>query len=79
MNELKLGIKLLSISSVVFGATLISVAIYSQNYVNSHLSWRSEYNLFYNALLDIGIIPLIISLIFAILGFCYIGKYHKEL
>lgn len=78
MNNLDYGLKFLLISSVIFGSTMISASIYTHIYFNDGVPWNTEYGRFGSALLDIGIFPLVISSIFAIIGFSYMGLYYRS-
>jgi len=76
MNNLDYGLKFLLISSVIFGSTMISASIYTHVYFNDGVPWTIRYGRFGSALLEIGVFPLVISSIFAIIGFLYMGLYY---
>ncbi|UPM52679.1 phosphatase [Gottfriedia acidiceleris] len=66
-------------SMLLFGVTLISASIYSL-YLSQPAGdgWDSNLGVFGTALINIGTIPLILSLVFFIVGIRYVYKGIKE-
>jgi len=71
------GIGILS-SILLLGMTLISASVYSLYLTQPGAGWDSHYGVFGTALTKVGIIPLILSLIFFVIGIRYIIKSINE-
>ena len=64
MKSLWIGLTCLLISSILYGSTMIAAAIYSQLLGSTDgLGWSTEYGIFGTAMLDIGIVPLVLAVI----------------
>jgi hypothetical protein len=70
MNRLLVGLTLLLCSAIIYGATLISAAVYAEN--QKTFGWSSSYGLFGTALKELGTVPIIISILSAITGLLFI-------
>ena len=70
MNRLLVGLTLLLSSAIIYGSTLISAAVYSEN--QKGFGWSSSYGLFGTAIREVGTVPIIISILTAITGLVFI-------
>ena len=77
MNKLDIGFKLLLLSTIIFGATIIAAAIYSNILIHPSQGWSSNYGIYGTAIREIGTMPLIIILALAGLGFIATHFFKK--
>ncbi|MFC0561432.1 phosphatase [Halalkalibacter alkalisediminis] len=78
MNNLNYGLKFSLISSILFSGTMIAAAIYAHTYFNDGVAWITRYGRFGSALYEIGLVPTVVSLTFAIVGLVYIVIHYKK-
>jgi hypothetical protein len=68
MKKLATGLVLILSSSVLYAATLITVAIYSTVLSQEGFGWDSRYGVFGTAFWKVGTVPVVVSTILAIVG-----------
>jgi hypothetical protein len=80
MKKLATGLVLILSSAILYGLTLITAAIYSTVLSKEGFGWDSCYGLFGTAFRKVGIVPLILSIILAVLGigFTWYSLYQNK-
>jgi len=63
-----IGLVLLLSSAIIYSSTLISTSIYSQVIAQEGIGWDSQFDFFGIAFREVGIIPIIIAVLLAIVG-----------
>src|SRR5699024_3889027 len=72
-----IGLILLLSGAVIYGATLISVAIYSQTFVGTGQGWNGEHGVFGTAFREMGIIPTTVAVLLGVIGIIIIRSRTK--
>ncbi|WP_018923040.1 hypothetical protein [Salsuginibacillus kocurii] len=76
MKHLNIGLGFLLFSSIIYGSTLITAAIYS--HVLMERSWNSNLGIFGSAMREVGRFPTIIAILLAIIGIVLVIKSIKK-
>lgn len=68
MKNTNVGLTILLMSAIIYGSALISASVYSQVLVMEGIGWDTRYGIFGTALKQVGIIPIMISILLGIVG-----------
>ncbi|MDR4938161.1 phosphatase [Rossellomorea marisflavi] len=81
MKKLATGLVLILSSSVLYGSTLITAAIYSTVLSQEGFGWDSRYGVFGTAFWKVGTVPVVVSTILAVvgIGLTAFSFYRKKL
>lgn len=79
MKNTNIGLVLLLSSAIIFGSALISVSIYSLTLGGvDGQGWNSNYGVFGTALLKVGTLPLLVTVLLVIAGVVLISRPDRE-
>ncbi len=80
MKKLATGLVLILSSAILYGSTLITAAIYSTVLSKEGFGWDSRYGVFGTAFRRIGTVPLVLSILLAVVGIGFTGYsfYQKK-
>lgn len=78
-----IGLTLLLAGAIIYGSTLIAASVYSQTLVGTEgQGWSSKYGVFGTALIEMGIIPIVIAIVLGVVGIILIipgtGWWQKQ-
>ncbi|MBN8193306.1 phosphatase [Bacillus sp. NTK074B] len=64
MKRLWIGLTCLMVSAILYGSTLIAATVYSGSLMgDGGLGWDSRYGVFGTALMEVGTLPLVLTVI----------------
>ncbi|WP_430489077.1 phosphatase [Rossellomorea marisflavi] len=80
MKKLATGLVLILSSAILYGLTLITAAIYSTVLSKEGFGWDQRYGVFGTAFRRIGTVPLVLSILLAVVGIGFTGYsfYQKK-
>ncbi|PIC98859.1 phosphatase [Sporosarcina sp. P29] len=79
MKNTNIGLVLVLSSALIYGSALISASIYSLTLGGvDGQGWNSNYGVFGTALLKVGFIPLIISILLVITGIRFLVTEDRK-
>lgn len=69
MKNLYVGLTFLLLSSIIYGSTLISASVYSLLLASVNgQGWDTRYGIFGTALREVGTLPIVLSILFGLIG-----------
>ncbi|MEW4305867.1 phosphatase [Rossellomorea marisflavi] len=80
MKKLATGLVLILSSAILYGSTLITASIYSTVISQEGFGWDQRYGVFGTAFRKVGIVPLVLSVLLAVVGIGLTGYsfYQKK-
>lgn len=79
MKNTNIGLVLLLSSAIIYGSALISASIYSLTLVGvDGQGWNSNYGVFGTALLKVGALPLLVTVLLVIAGVVLIARPDRK-
>ncbi|MGG0642561.1 phosphatase [Sporosarcina gallistercoris] len=79
MKNTNIGLVLLLSSAIIFGSALISASIYSLTLGGvDGQGWNNNYGVFGTALLKVGTLPLLVTVLLVIAGVVLIARPDRE-